>query len=95
MRGRITKWTSKREDTEKLSVQWELGSGDDEHVEGQVTYTHPEVPDLSNPSGAMGKFLSDSQYFFTLESYTNGTPAPSVVTKEVHMTVTVPLKFDG
>ena len=42
----------------------------------------------------MGKFLSDSQYSFTLETYTNGTPAPSVVTKEVDMVVTAPFLMD-
>ena len=90
MRGRITKWTSKREDTEQLSIQWDLGSGDDGHVEGQVTYTQPEVVDLSKSSAVMGKFLSDSQYSFTLGPYTNGTSDPSVVTKEVDMSVTTP-----
>ena len=38
----------------------------------------------------MGKFLSDSQYDFTLEPYVNGTPAPSLVTKEVDMAVVSP-----
>ena len=47
----------------------------------------PEVSDLSKSSATMGKFLSDTQYVFTLEPYDNGTPAPSVVTKEVDMTV--------
>ena len=42
--------------------------------------------------GSMGKFLSDkflsdTQYVFALEPYTDGTPAPTVVTKEVHMAV--------
>ena len=32
----------------------------------------------------------DTQYSFTLEPYVNGTPAPSLVTKEVDMTVTGP-----
>jgi hypothetical protein len=31
----------------------------------------------------MGKFLRDTQYVFTLEPYTDGTPVPTVVTKEV------------
>jgi hypothetical protein len=35
----------------------------------------------------MGKFLSDTQYVFALEPYTDGTPDPTVVTKEVDMTV--------
>ncbi len=30
----------------------------------------------------MGKFLSDAQYAFTLEPYADGTPDPTVVTKE-------------
>ena len=38
----------------------------------------------------MGKFLSDAQYAFTLEPYVNGTPAPSLVTKEVNMSVAAP-----
>jgi hypothetical protein len=38
----------------------------------------------------MGKFLSDAQNAFTLQPYANGTPAPSVVTKEVDMAVAAP-----
>ena len=38
----------------------------------------------------MGKFLSDTQYVFALEPYTDGTPTPTVVTKEVDMTVSAP-----
>jgi hypothetical protein len=38
----------------------------------------------------MGKFLSDTQYVFSLEPYTDGTPAPTVVTKEVDMSVSAP-----
>jgi hypothetical protein len=38
----------------------------------------------------MVKFLSDTQYAFTLEPYDNGTPVPTVVTKEVGMIVTTP-----
>ena len=37
--------------------------------------------------GRMGKFLSDTQYVFALEPYTDGTPVPTVVTKEVDMAV--------
>ena len=51
---------------------------------------HPEVSDLSKFSADMGKFLSDVQYSFTLEPYPNGTPAQTVVTKEVDMTVETP-----
>ena len=87
VRGRITKWTSKREGTEQLSIQWELGSGDDGYVTGEVTYTEPEVSDLTKPSAAMGKFLSGTQYAFTLEPYANSTPAPIVLTKQVNMAV--------
>ena len=43
----------------------------------------------------MGKFFSDAQYAFTLESYVNGTPAPSLVTMEVDMTVTAPFLLDN
>ena len=38
----------------------------------------------------MGKCLSDTQYVFSLEPYTDGTPAPTVVTKEVDMAVSAP-----
>ena len=38
----------------------------------------------------MGKFLSDTQYAFTLEPYVNGTPDSSLVTKEVDMVVATP-----
>jgi hypothetical protein len=90
VRGRITKWVSKRADTEQLSIEWELGSGDDGYRAGQVTYTHSEVADLSKPSDAMGRFLSDVQYAFTLEPYADGTPAPTVVTKEADMVLAAP-----
>ncbi len=90
VRGRITKWVSKRADTEKLSIEWELGSGDDGYRAGQVTYTQPEVVDLSKPSVAIDKFLSDTQYAFTLEPYADGTPAPTVVTKEADMSLAAP-----
>jgi hypothetical protein len=35
VRGRITKWSSKRADTDQLSIEWELGSGDDGYRAGQ------------------------------------------------------------
>jgi hypothetical protein len=82
VKGRITKWSSKREGTEQPSIQWELGIWDDGYIAGQVTYTEPQVSDLSKPSAATGKFLSDAKYAFTLEAYDNGTPAPTVVTVE-------------
>ena len=90
VRGRIMKLTSKRAGTEQLSIEWELGSGDDGYRAGQVTYTQPEVADLSKPSATMGKFLSDAQYAFTLEPYADGTPAPTVVTKEADMALAAP-----
>ena len=90
MRGSITRWSSKRAGTEQLSIEWELGSGDDGYLAGQVTYTVPEVSDLSKPSATMGKFLSDSKNAFTLEPYVNGTPAPTLVTKEVDMSMAAP-----
>ena len=73
VRGRIIKWVSKRVGIEQLSIEWELGSGDDGYIAGQGTYDESELSDLSKPSAAMGKFLSDSQYAFTLEPYVNGT----------------------
>jgi hypothetical protein len=53
--GRIIKWVSKRAGIEQLSIEWELGSGDDVYIVGQVTYTEPELSDLSKPSAAMVK----------------------------------------
>jgi hypothetical protein len=38
----------------------------------------------------MGKFPSDTQYVFALEPYTDGTSAPTVVTKEVDVSVSAP-----
>ncbi len=38
----------------------------------------------------MGKFLSDTQYAFTLEPYADGTPDPTVVTKEEDMDLAAP-----
>ncbi len=55
-----------------------------------MTYTEPV---LSKPSAASGKFLSDAKYAFNLEAYANGTPAPTVVTKEVNVTVAGPFLF--
>ena len=55
----------KREGTEQLSMQWELGIWDDGYFAGQVTYTEPQVSDLSNPSASAGKFPSDARYAFT------------------------------
>jgi hypothetical protein len=90
VRGRIIKWVSKRAGIEQLSIEWELGSGDDGYIAGQVTYAEPEVSDLSKPSASNGKFLTDAQYAFTLEPYVNGTPAPTLVTKEVDMALAAP-----
>ena len=90
VRGRITKWSSKRAGTEQLSIELELGSGDDRYRAGQVTYTQPEEADLSKPSADMGKFPSDTQYEFKLEPYADGTPSPTVVTKEADMVLTAP-----
>ena len=50
----------------------------------------PTCPSLSKPSTTMGKFLSDTQYEFTLEPYADGTPAPTVVTKEADMALAAP-----
>ena len=54
-------------------------------------YTFPEVSDLSKPSTDTGKFLiDDAQYVFTLEPYADGTPVPTLVTKEVDMSEAAP-----
>ena len=58
VRGRIIKWVSKRAGIEQLSIEWELDSGDDGYIAGQVTYTEPEVSDLSKPSASIWESLS-------------------------------------
>jgi hypothetical protein len=57
MKGRIAKWASKREGSEQLSIQEELGIWDDAYNLGQVTYTEPQVSDLSKPSVSSGNAL--------------------------------------
>jgi len=37
VKGRIIKWVSKKRGREQLSIEWELGIGDDGYVPGQVT----------------------------------------------------------
>ena len=37
VKGRIIKWVSKSRGREQLSIEWELGIGDDGYVGGQVT----------------------------------------------------------
>ncbi len=58
---------------EQLSIEWELGIGDDEYIAGVVNYAAPEIPD-SSASTLKGKFLSDPKFAFTL-AYTKGTLA--------------------
>jgi hypothetical protein len=38
VKGRISKWVSKSRGREQLSIEWELGIGDDGYVGGEVTY---------------------------------------------------------
>jgi hypothetical protein len=79
VKGRTIKWVSKSRGREQLSIQWELGIRDDGYVPGQVTYA---ISDLCKVSTFKGKFLSDPEFAFTLEAYTNGTPAPNILPKE-------------
>ena len=60
------------------------------YIAGQVTYTQPQVSELSKPSVATGKlpatgnFLRDATEYalaFKVEANASGTPVP-VVTKE-------------
>ncbi len=71
--------------------------GDDGYRGGQVIYTEPEVADLTKPSKVQSFWKVQSflvthspRYTFTLEPYDDGTPDPTVVTKEVDMVVTAP-----
>ena len=40
--------------------------------------------------GRPGQFLSDTKYAFTLEVYTNDTPAPNILPKEVDIAQAAP-----
>ena len=79
VKGRTIKWASKSKGRGQLSIRWELGIRDDGYVPGQVTYA---ISDLCKVSTFKGKFLSDPEFAFTLEAYTNGTPAPNILPKE-------------
>ena len=79
VKGRAIKWASKSKGRGQLSIRWELGIRDDGYVPGQVTYA---ISDLCKVSTFKGKFLSDPKFAFTLEAYTNGTPAPNILPKE-------------
>ncbi len=50
---------------------------------GQVTYDPPEILDLCKTSTLKVKFLSDPKFAFTLEVYTNDTPDPNILPKEL------------
>ncbi len=70
MKGRITcKRTLKSKGREQLSIEWELGIGDDGYIPGEVKYTAPEISDLSKASTSKGKFLSDPKYAFTFGNF--------------------------
>jgi hypothetical protein len=79
-KGRIVKWHSKDQGTEQLSISWEFGM-----VSGimQQGYAPPEKADLSKASVRGGKALTESKYFFQLEPYENGAPAPTQLQKDV------------
>ena len=79
VKGRTIKWASKSKGRGQLSIRWELGIRDDGYVPGQVRYA---ISDLCKVSTFKGKFLSDPEFAFTLEAYTNGTPAPNILPKE-------------
>ena len=81
VKGRTIKWASKSKGRGQLSIRWELGIRDDGYVPGQVTHA---ISDLCKVSTFKGKFLSDPKFAFTLEAYTNGTPAPNILPKEAN-----------
>jgi hypothetical protein len=78
VKGRTIKWSSKSRGRENLSIELELGIGDDRYPPGQVTYDTPEITDLSKTSTLKDKFMSDPKFDFTLEEYVHGPPAPNV-----------------
>ena len=90
VKGRIIKWGLKSRGREQLSIEWELGIGDDGYVSGQVTYDVAEVSDLCKDSTLNGKFLSDPKFAYRLEAYANGTPAPNILPKEVDIVQATP-----
>ena len=62
-----------------LDGRWGLGTTSHVvYVPGEVTYDAPEISDLSKSST------------FTLEEYTNVTPDPNILPKEVDITQTSP-----
>ena len=79
VKGRTIKWVSKSRGREELSIEWKLGIRDDGYVPGQVTHA---ISDLCKVSTFKGKFLSDPKFAFTLEAYTNDTPAPNILPTE-------------
>ena len=93
VKGRIIKWVSKSRGREQLSIEWELGIGDDGYVGGQVTYDVPEVSDLCKASTLNGKFLSDPKFALRLEAYSNDTPDPNILPKEVDIAQATPIIF--
>ena len=81
VKGRTIKWVSKSKGRDQLSIQLELRIRDDGYVPGQVTYAARNIGLLQGYT-LKGKFLSDPDFAFTLEAYTNGTPAPNILPKE-------------
>ncbi len=57
VKGRIIKWVSKSRGREQLSIDLELGIGDDGYVGGQVTYDVLEVSGKSSERLQKGKEL--------------------------------------
>ena len=85
VKGRTIKWASKSKGRGQLSIRWELGIRDDGYVPGQVTHAISDLCKVSTfglVQGLYDKFLSDPEFAFTLETYTNGTPAPNILPKE-------------
>jgi hypothetical protein len=54
----VTKNKGREQGREQLSIEWELGIGDDGYIPEEVNYTAPEISDLSKASTSKGKFLS-------------------------------------
>jgi hypothetical protein len=83
---------SKSKGRGQLSIRWELGIRDDGYVPGQVTHA---ISDLCKVSTFKGKFLSDPKFAFTLEAYTNGTPAPNILPKESNRVLQSIIDYDN
>ena len=86
-KGKIVKWECKNAPSEQLKIKWDIGIVDGVLQEG---YADAEKADLSKASTRAGKALTEPKFSFQLEPYENGAPAPTLLQKEVAVSVAAP-----